>query len=330
MNRRKFLSSLSTGAALAVPAAAVTATWPHFLRSAFADQPAVQPTAEHAEDEVDGLAVVSESFRRGQRAGKPLLVFIIPQDNSAKWERGRSLGAWLNHGSAEQLWPLALAEVACATMGDLRRLVPTVGLGEPLMVVVETDAVPANVTRLNAELDKPARRGPPPASVEDWRAQERQVDAQVDGQIATLSRLARKGLIEGEATLTRRAAQARGALSPELLAQLASGTPTPELLAQPAQVDRVAAVWAAAVSAGPAPTRRVEALAEAVKGRLARQRVPGSHWATNQGCATSIEGHPDFGHGIACGMGHVPAKSSRFLYFYTVAKEPKPPGGITL
>ena len=30
-----------------------------------------------------------------------------------------------------------------------------------------------------------------------------------------------------------------------------------------------------------------------------------------------------FGLGIMCGMGYVPAKSSRFLYFYTVAKDPQ-------
>ena len=322
MNRRKFLRSLSTSAALTVPAAAVT--WPHFVRRAFAD-PA--PPAAHAEDADDALAVVSESFRRAQRAGKPLLVFIIPQDSGAKWERGHAFGAWLNHGTAEELWALALAEVACATMNDLRRLVPTVGLDEPLMVVVETDAVPANVTRLNAELGK-SQRGRPPASVNDWREQERQEEAQVDGQIATLARLARKGLNEGEGTLARRAAQARAALPPELLAQLVGGTPSPALLAQPAQLDRLAAVWTAAEPERAAG--RVTALGAAVKQRLLHQRLPGSHWATSHGCGTSIEGHPDFGRGIACGMGHVPTKSARFLYFYTVPKEPKTPGGTVL
>ena len=333
MNRRKFLSALSSGAAIAGPAAAVTTTWPHFLRSAFAEKPAAGK-ADH-DDASDGLAVGSEGFRRAQRAGKPLLVFVIPQDDTAKWERGRSLGAWLNHGSAAQLWPLALAEVACATMNDLRRLVPTVGLGEPLMVVVETDAVPATVTRLNAELATPVRGPRRAASVEEWQAQERQENEQVDHQIATLARLAQKGLVEGETTLTRRAAQARSVLPAELLTPFASGA-SPELLAQleqekPEQVDRVAALWAAApVSATTPQNRRRQALAAAVKQRLAKQRVPGSHWASSQGCGTSIEGHPDYGRGIACGMGHVPEKSARFLYFYTVPKEPKPPGGVIL
>ncbi len=324
MNRRKFLSTLSSTAAVAVPVAAVTATWPDFLRSAFA----VKPAPPHAEDG-DGLTVVSESFRRAQRAGKPLLVLIIPQGDN-KWERGRHFGAWLNHGTADQLWPLALVEVACATMNDLRRLVPTVGLGEPLMVLVETDAVPTTVTRLNANLDQPAQRAQRPANVEEWRELERREDAQVDHEISVLARLVRKPLVDADA-LARRAGQARSALPPELLAQLQNGTPTPELLAQPAQVDRVAAMWAgAAVQAGAAPSPMTTVLAAAARERLLHQRVPGSHWANSSGCGSSIEGHPDYGRGIACGMGHVPAKSSRFLYFYTVPKANQPPDSTIL
>ena len=330
MNRRKFLSALSSTATLAVPAAAIVTTWPHFLRQAFAAPTAPSP-APHAEDADDGLAVVSESFRRAQRAGKPLLVFIVPADNGAKWQRGRTFGAWLNHGTAEQLWPLALAEVACATMSDLRRLVPTAGAGEPLMVLIETASVPGTALPLNPDVEAPARRSARPTSAEGWREMEQREDAMVDRQIELVARLVRKALVEGENTLSRRAAQTRAALPPALLAQLPGGTPAPALIAQPALVDQVAAVWAAAtVSSGPAQASRVTALAAAVRARILNQRVPGSHWATSSGCGTQVEGHPDIGRGIACGMGHVPTKSARFLYFYTVPKEPKKPDGIIL
>lgn len=43
--------------------------------------------------------------------------------------------------------------------------------------------------------------------------------------------------------------------------------------------------------------------------------VPGSLWANATGCGTHIEGVPD-NRMYACGMGHVPARSRRFLYLF--------------
>ena len=316
MNRRTFFSTVSSRVAMALPAAALTAAWPGFLRSAFA---ARSPDGPPSEDALDGLAVVSDGFRRAARAGKPLLVLIIPQDDSAKWTRGRSFGAWLNHGTAEQLAPLALCEVACARMDDLRRLVPTVGLSEPLMVLVETDVVPATVTRLDARLPEAAAGGA--SSLEDWREQQQSEDRLIDRQIATLSRLSRQALVEGEATLSRRAAQTRGVLPDQVLAQLSG------LAGGGAPVDLIdsgaAILWSAPLPSVEARAACYKGLADAARARLSKQRVPGSHWATSHGCGTRVEGHPEQGLGIMCGMGHVPAKSSRFLYFYTVAKDPK-------
>lgn len=324
MNRRKFISALSSGVssavALTLPTDAITGAWPGFVRSAFAGR---SEGADHADD---ALAVVSDGFRRATRAGKPLLVFIIPQDDSAKWTRGHSFGAWLNHGSAEELWPLALCEVACARMDDLRRLVPTVGLGEPLMVLVETDTVPATVTRLDARLPEPGaeRRA---TGVESWREQEQQEELLIDRQTATLSRLARKALVESETTLSRRAAQARAALPTPILNQLDQLSQQSQLTGSAASaelIDRGAAIlMAAPLPQSGRQKARVAALAAAARARLIKQRVPGSHWAQSHGCGESIEGHEDAGFGIMCGMGHVPAKSSRFLYFYTIAKDPK-------
>jgi hypothetical protein len=45
-------------------------------------------------------------------------------------------------------------------------------------------------------------------------------------------------------------------------------------------------------------------------------QVPGSRWARSHGCGVSIEGGRE-SSGLACGMGHVPKKGERFLYFYT-------------
>jgi hypothetical protein len=207
--------------------------------------------------------------------------------------------------------------VVCAKLDDLRRLVPSVGLGDPLMILVETDAVPATVTRLDAKLPDidyaGGRRG---GSLDDWQQRERMEDELVDSHIATLARLASKAVCGSPATLARRAAQARTALTPAQLDELAHADPPVPVL------DRGAAV----IAAGESPARRNPRLAGAVKARLGRQRVPGSHWASSMGCGTHIEGHPDFGRGIMCGMGHVPEKCSRFLYFYTIPAPGPAPG----
>ena len=49
---------------------------------------------------------------------------------------------------------------------------------------------------------------------------------------------------------------------------------------------------------------------------LKQARVPGSKWAVSGGCGTTIEGEPR-NMMVACGMGHVPVKSRRFLHFFT-------------
>jgi hypothetical protein len=60
-------------------------------------------------------------------------------------------------------------------------------------------------------------------------------------------------------------------------------------------------------------------LAAAVRARFVKGRVPGSRWAQASGCGTVVEGEEDQLR-MACGMGHVPEKARRFLYFY--AKTP--------
>lgn len=301
MNRRRFLRVAST-TAVTTSAAAIVASWPMILRDAFAQ----------AADAPPGLAVVSEAFRRAQRAGKPLLVLIVPTDDGVKWERGRAFGAWLNHASNEQLWPLALCEVACATMADLRTLVPSVGAGDPLMVLVETDQLPATVRRLDARLPE-VERGRPRG--DNWEQMVRREEQAVDAQIAFLSALLEKGLRDGDA-LSRRATQARAALPPTVV----SLADSPATLG-PVEADQVAGLLGPLVGRGRGKDALplVAVLAKGAKQRLTAQRVPGSAWASSHGCGTRIEGEK-VQHMIACGMGHVPAKSTRFLYFFTLPK----------
>ena len=212
MNRRKFLGTAAT--------AAVIATWPGWLRRAFAETPALAKEAA-------GLAVLSEGYRHAQRAGKPLLVLVIPADDGQKYDRGRAFGEYLNHGSAEQLAPLALCEVACAEMAKLRRLAPAAGEGEPLMVLIETDQVPARVQRFDVALvEEPERdwrvvdeddpADPPKKNEtedERWQrrftARQRREEAVIAKRIEQIAALVKDAVQPDVARLAERAAQAR-------------------------------------------------------------------------------------------------------------------------
>ncbi len=73
----------------------------------------------------------------------------------------------------------------------------------------------------------------------------------------------------------------------------------------------------------PVPAGEVRARAERVVRTLREGPPPGSHWANASGCGpATVEGIKDDDMvAYGCGMGHVPSKSSRFLYFF--AKTPQ-------
>ena len=50
----------------------------------------------------------------------------------------------------------------------------------------------------------------------------------------------------------------------------------------------------------------------------ASERIPGSHWANATGCGLHVE-EAETEMMMACGMGHVPARGARFLYFFASA-----------
>jgi hypothetical protein len=71
-----------------------------------------------------------------------------------------------------------------------------------------------------------------------------------------------------------------------------------------------------------APADVATASAQVVR-TLQKAPPPGAHWANASGCGpASVEDMKDDERAMyACGMGHVPSKSSRFLYFF--AKSPQ-------
>ncbi len=139
-----------------------------------------------AQDRVpsDGaLAGLSEAYRAAQRASRPLLVLVIPEENGARWDRGGALGAFLNTGSDEAMVAIGACDLTCATMAVLRQLVPQAPAGEPLLLLVDPSRVPATVTVLDPPLPPDVS---PPSGDARWDTYYERVEARVDQQIAAI------------------------------------------------------------------------------------------------------------------------------------------------
>jgi len=260
----------------------MAAAWPLVVRRAFADTcvPKAKTPDEAAQEKREREASQRrrEALARALAAGRTVMLFVIPDDDGEKWERGRAFGEWLNHGADTQLAPLANAVVLCAKTDET----PTRLDGQPLMALLRPGAPPR---LLDGELAKYADRR---IVVKKGGAEEEPPDddAVFASRVGVLSNLAASAL-------------------------------------------------------GPAGA------AAAAQARLVRTRIvavdppEGAHWASDSGCATRIEAtraekeaerraeEEDRKKGIfrmkhivsiGCGMGHVPDKSTRFLYFY--ARDP--------
>jgi hypothetical protein len=69
----------------------------------------------------------------------------------------------------------------------------------------------------------------------------------------------------------------------------------------------------------PVPPGRVTAWAQQVRTETVESAPAGAHWANSWGCGTEIEGI-EAQLAVDCGMGHVPARSRRFLYLFDVSE----------
>lgn len=236
MQRRAFLAALGASAA--------GLAWPRLIRRAFADASLDAPGAVHPSPSL------AAARARAQAANKPLLIIVIPADDTQKYRRGDLWGEYLNHGTRAQLAPLALAEVSCATMKQVHAFAPGVA-GEPLAVLLDprggARVLDGKLPEYNYEFGK-----------WDPKSDEKLSDRRIAGMASLV----------------------RGALG------------------MPADADAAGA-------------RVIKALRQAP--------VPGSHWANKSGCgpATVEDMKDDEVVAVGCGMGHIPSKSSRFLYFFS-------------
>src|SRR5262249_56689641 len=98
MHRRQ---SLSGGRALVG-----AALWPTLIRDAFADGAACEGGGAHKAASVRA-ANVARALQAAAERYTLLLVLVIPEEDEAKWNRGRAWGELLNFGTDDQLAPLA-------------------------------------------------------------------------------------------------------------------------------------------------------------------------------------------------------------------------------
>lgn len=244
-------------------------------------------------------------------AAKPILVLVIPADDpTSQYDRGHAFGEILNHGSDTQRGLFALFDVVCRPVAKLATDVQAVVRGEPLMVVVDPH-VAAPILPLTAPLPQfPEER----TWQGDWRDREAAEERTIQQRIDVLTDLLHTAA--SPANLASQAARERAALSCDE-AELFADLPDSLDRISPALVDRAAAMTMLAARGADEDTRaRLWALlAAAARIRLTDRPLSGAPWARGGGCGTIVEGEEQH-HGMACGMGHVPAKSTRFLKFY--------------
>ncbi|HND11498.1 MAG TPA: hypothetical protein PLY80_13740 [Pseudomonadota bacterium] len=322
MNRRTFLDAASR--------AALIASWPAWLQKAFADE-------SKAQTDDDGLTVVSEGFRRAQRAGKPLLVLVIPKNSSDRYARGKIFGEYLNHATKTQHAPLQLCEVICATVQQLGQIVPSAGASDSLMILVETDKLPAEVRRINGKLPEgrssfeisdreieaeiPATGKEKPEQSWDRRDRARQQieSREVKKRIDKFAALLAEAVLPSPDVLGKRVVQQKAHAPAPLVAAVQEKLQADrDATLSAEELELCAAQIAQYAQSLPSPRKDKlqEQLGSAAENKLLRARVPGSKWARSSGCGMRIEGE-DQRRMVACGMGHVPAMSSRFLFFFT-------------
>lgn len=305
MHRRKFLGTVTIGAGFTVlPMWLSRAFGPHQNNRCPEDASAPQP--DPPRDPPPACGPLDAPF-------KPLLFLVIPADESLQRGRGQAFGELLNHGSDAQLAALACFDVRCRRIAELEPKLREHLAEEPTMLVIdptlEVPLLPLSATLTFLEDDRLGM-----GMGLDWEQHSRKSEAAIDARIATLA-----DLIAGAADGQRLAAQAcreRQGLPDADLQPLDS---LPASLGElgPRDLERAPALGLQLARSGD-ETQRFHLntlLAASVRARLCDSPIPGAPWARTHGCGVTVEGDTRESR-VACGMGNVPERSSRFLKFY--------------
>lgn len=228
-----------------------------------------------------------------------VLVLHASEDPLQQFELGRCFGSFLLHAEDEQLAPLAVCDITCATTEEM------LGLpwpGAPVHAVLlepAGKALPALVGDLwpRRVPGGPSRR-PDEELVEAYRWAHQSIAAQLA-----------KVIPNERSVLEVWAARERSELG-------AHPNPTSPKLAAARRCP-----WQARLCALDRLDRRkgwLQALAQSVRDRWGPLAPAGSVWGRRGGCGTWFHGGPEISGGGAgpCGTGFVPEVSASFLHFY--------------
>ncbi len=297
LDRRTLFSSAA--------AAAGFAAMPDWLAFFAGQDPKPTPAAPSAREQQ-----LRSAAAQAKAQGKPLLVFVVPDDERAAYTRGEWLGAWLVQGGSRARLDAALCVPAAATLQEVRAL-GRVQVSDPAPVMLLLDAAPIGdpaaplITATPVEIALPAKAGPERV-----------------GDLERLTLALATALPRHSGALDVMARRVRAALATEdrqrLDAWIAGGPlPADDLLVRAAACLRCAGAGMDAEH-----SQATEAALLAAIDRVLIQRpLPGARWGRTEGCGVDIE-DPDapdglIGAGFECGMGRVPAAARRFLVFYT-------------
>lgn len=300
VQRREFLAGLSAGmGGLALP------TW---LAEGAAAQDPVGPRAG-----ADRGSLLRKAARRAMGRGKPLLILVIPADKNLQYQRGKRLGALLNHGGRETLLDLALCELVCAPVALLPKHLGVTHKGaDPTLLLVEFGKGRPRLQPLVVPYLPLKFTGRPSSQKERAERQEKQIRLDLQRLHAALH----KALAADPGAVAHRADQVRGKLAAderELFESFVAGGGKLD----EGQTLHFAALIRMAALGEKDPARRkrlLDRLVAAARQQILKQAVPGSRWARSNGCGMSIEGEEHVG--ALCGMGFVPPLARRFLHLY--------------
>jgi hypothetical protein len=320
---RRHLAGFLAGLSMAMPLAA-SFSW---LRPG-------RRSATPGPDQNPDPAPAAQPAPTAATALRPRLLVIVPEDTTQQYRLGHALGEYLNHGSDAALAPLAAVDLACIAAGEIDLPATAIGQGSLALLLVAGD------TQRLVRFDLPE-------DDVNGRASETLADRVIDERIAIVSNAVRQAVIDRDQVvgvsprmlarsrvqeIARRAragyaiADWRTVSGLDVVYALMEGsdeTGTPrEPQAQSLMPDEAAhfapALLAVALSVeGEARTGLMSTLAEVARRRVVRGEVPGAEWAKSSGCGLSFENR-EHEVAVACGMGHVPERSRRFLHFYTL------------
>jgi len=293
MDRRRFLGTMAGAGAMG------------WLGHYFLGQP-VWAGDDEAKKKVEEMGDVAAAYRRAKDLGKPLLVLVIPPTDDNKYQRGEVFGALLNHGGTGAYLDLALCELVCATVADVKKEIKGLEVeGDPLMLLVETGETPTAVP-INPEIEYDLG--------DAWEKGSEEVEKAARQRLDKVVAALRSAVAPDHGSVVVRAALAEARLPADevkaMRAAVAAGKPPP-----PETAERGAAILRAAAEDPEARRPNVLEAVAAAAGKRVTGTLPGAKWAKSYGCGVDIEG--EIGEMVGCGMGFVPKVSERFLWFFT-------------